>query len=145
LSHRKIAPRLVPTLEFSIAFIRTLRRILTMNSNFIFTSNSKKVFIPKVFHTWGTNVFAFTEISFKSTTDGIFRSQLGPSLELFRCICQNIDENKSSPGGAQLCRFSFGIVRILIQKKLKGIYTKLITTCEYDEMSKKSIVSIKPI
>jgi hypothetical protein len=105
----------------------------------------QKIFLPKVFHTWGTNVFAFTEISFESITDGIFRSQLGPSWELFRCIFRNVEENKSSPVGSQLCRFSFGVVRILVQKEAKEIYTKLITTCEDGKMNRKSIVSIKLI
>jgi hypothetical protein len=105
----------------------------------------REIFFSKVFHTWGANVFALTEISFESITNGIFRSKLGPSLELFRCVCQNIDENKSSPAGTQLWRFSFGVVRILVQKKHKEIDTKLITTCEDGEISRKSIVSIKPI
>jgi hypothetical protein len=67
-----------------------------MSPHFLFTSNcmNYKIFLTKVFHTWGTNVLAFTEISFEpiTVTDGIFRSKLGPSLELFRCICQNIKE-----------------------------------------------------
>jgi hypothetical protein len=54
-------------------------------------------------------------------------------------------KTKSSPAGTQLCRFSFGVVRILAQKKHKEIYTKLVTTCEDGEMNRKSIVSIKPI
>ena len=53
---------------------------------------TQEIFLPKVFHTWGTNVFAFPEISFESITNRIFRSKLGPRLELFRCICQNIEE-----------------------------------------------------
>jgi hypothetical protein len=53
-------------------------------------------------------------------------------------------KKKSSPGGYQLCRFSFGVARILVQKKHKEIYMKLITTCEDGEINRKSIVSIKP-
>lgn len=90
-----------------------------MNSHFIFTSNSIKIFLPKVFHTWGTYVLAFTELSFETITNEIFRSQLGPSLELFRCICQIIKEKNLPQLGPNCVDFLLALSEYWFKRSTK--------------------------